>query len=256
MSTENDVARSLRSWLRENRHEDADRVLDVVFDQIPATPQRRAAWLARRFPTLSTYARYGLVAAAVVLAAVVGIAIYGNSVGGPPPEGSASFAPSLMPSRSPSALPTPISDPIVGTWAASATTCAQQAAAVEAAGFTTEQMTSIGMDPTCANGLVIEGSGFTIGSQFTLTFDPSGALRTSEDGVGDDPLVFRLGGGSTFEGSGPVAGVCVTWRYAIVGDQLTIELADPGCAATADAPLLDQLAQTVIFTTSAFTRQP
>jgi hypothetical protein len=50
MSTENDVARSLRSWLKENRHEDADRVLDVVFDQIPATPQRSPSWLARRFP--------------------------------------------------------------------------------------------------------------------------------------------------------------------------------------------------------------
>ena len=54
MSTDNDVARSLRSWLREDRYEDADRVLDVVFDQIPATPQRSASWLARRFPIMNS----------------------------------------------------------------------------------------------------------------------------------------------------------------------------------------------------------
>lgn len=256
MSTDRDVERIVRSWMDEGVTALPDRVLDAVLDQVPSTPQRRSWWLARRFSPLSSYARFGVVAAAAILAAAVGIAIYANSVGGPPPEASASSAPSLRPSPSAFALPTPVSDPIVGTWVAGETTCAQQVAAVEAAGFTREQMTSIGMDPTCANGLVIEGSGFTLGSQFTLTFEPSGALRTVEDGVGDHPLVFRLGADSTFEGSGPEPGICVTWRYAIEGDQLTIEEADPGCVGTADAPLLDQLAQIVIFSTSPFTRQP
>jgi hypothetical protein len=73
MSTENDVARSLRSWLREDRHEDADRVLDLVFDLVPTTPQRRAGWLARRFPFVnSTTIRYGIAAAVVVAAAILG----------------------------------------------------------------------------------------------------------------------------------------------------------------------------------------
>ena len=88
MSTENDVARSLRSWLKENRHEDADRLLDVVFDQVPATPQRRASWLARRFPPMnSNVVRVALVAAAVVVIAVVGFQYLGNAnTGGPVPS--------------------------------------------------------------------------------------------------------------------------------------------------------------------------
>jgi len=86
MSTDNDVARSLRSWLKESRHEDADRVLDVVFDQIPATPQRRAGWLARRLPEMTSSTRIALAAAAVVVIAVVGYQLVGGSnVGGPTP---------------------------------------------------------------------------------------------------------------------------------------------------------------------------
>lgn len=86
MSTENDVARSLRSWLREERHEDADRVLDVVFDQVPATPQRRAGWLARRSPLMSNTVRILIAAAAAVVIVVVGLQFIGNSnTGGPGP---------------------------------------------------------------------------------------------------------------------------------------------------------------------------
>lgn len=87
MSTENDVARSLRSWLREDRYEDADRVLDVVFDQIPATPQRSASWLARRFPIMnSNMFRVGIAAAAVIVLAFVAVKFLpgSGSVGGPP----------------------------------------------------------------------------------------------------------------------------------------------------------------------------
>jgi hypothetical protein len=86
MSTENDVARSLRSWMKENRHEDANRILDVVFDQLPATPQRRAGWLARRFPVMNTnIARLGVATAAVVLAVIIGINFLpgSNTPGGP-----------------------------------------------------------------------------------------------------------------------------------------------------------------------------
>jgi hypothetical protein len=73
MSTERDVTRSVRSWLKEDRHEDADRVLDLVLDQLDTTPQRRAGWLARRFPFMnSTTLRYGIAAAVVVAAAVLG----------------------------------------------------------------------------------------------------------------------------------------------------------------------------------------
>ena len=42
MSTDRDVTRIVRSWLHEDAYEDADRVLDLVLDQIDTTPQRRA----------------------------------------------------------------------------------------------------------------------------------------------------------------------------------------------------------------------
>ena len=249
MSTDRDVTRIVRSWLDEGVTALPDRVLDAVLDQLPATPQRRAGWLARRFPTLSTYARYGLVAAAIVLAAVIGIGIYGNSVGGP--------GPSQTPSPTPSPSATSVPDPIVGTWAAGETTCEQQIAALEAAGFTTEQMVASKFDPTCANGIVAEGADFTIGSQFTVTFLATGSLTEFEDGVVGWNARYSLGGGSTFEATDVnQPSICTTWRYTIDGDQLTFEMADPGCAATDASPILDQLAQTVIFQTSPFTRQP
>jgi hypothetical protein len=76
MSTDRDVVRSVRSWLKEDRHEDADRVLDLVLDQLDATPQRQAGWLAGRLPLMnSTTLRFGIAAAVVVAAAVLGITL-------------------------------------------------------------------------------------------------------------------------------------------------------------------------------------
>lgn len=106
MSTENDVARSLRSWLRENRHEDADRVLGAVFDQVPTTPQRSASWLARRFPFMnSNIARYGIAAAAVVLAIIIGINFLPGPNVGSDPEPTASPTPTQSAGGSPTVLP-------------------------------------------------------------------------------------------------------------------------------------------------------
>ena len=49
MSTDRDVTtRIVRSWLHEDAHEDADRILNLVLDHIDTTPQRRATWLADR----------------------------------------------------------------------------------------------------------------------------------------------------------------------------------------------------------------
>jgi hypothetical protein len=96
MSTDRDLDRIVRSWMDEGVNALPDRVLDLVLDQIPATPQRRPSWLARRFPILTTYARFGLVAAAVVLAAVIGIGLFGRSVGGPPPSPTPSPTPAPL----------------------------------------------------------------------------------------------------------------------------------------------------------------
>jgi hypothetical protein len=253
MSTDRDVTRIVRSWLHEDAYEDADRILNLVLDEIDTTPQRQANWLARRFPQLSTYARFGVIAAAVVLAAAIGIGIYANTVGGPGPVPTPSPTPSLAPSSS----STPLPDPIVGTWVAGETTCEEQVAALEAAGFTTDQMAAGGVDPSCANGIVADGADFSIGSQFTLTFLASGSLTLFEDRVVGWNARYELGEGSTFEASDVrLPSICLTWRYAIEGDQLTIELVDPGCTGGEASPIHDQLAQTVIFQTSPFTREP
>jgi hypothetical protein len=102
MSTENDVARSLRSWLRESRHEDANRVLDAVFDQVSATPQRRAGWLARRFPIMNNTMRIAIAAAVVMVIAVVGFQFLSNSnTGGP------GATETLQPTATPAVTPEP-----------------------------------------------------------------------------------------------------------------------------------------------------
>jgi len=74
MSTDRDTTRIVRSWLRTDEHESADRVLDAVLDRLDATPQRRATWWpARRFPEMNNSAKLALAAAAVVVAAFLGI---------------------------------------------------------------------------------------------------------------------------------------------------------------------------------------
>jgi hypothetical protein len=116
VSTENDVARSLRSWLRESRYEDADRVLDAVFDQVPATPQRSASWLARRFPDMnSNTIRIGVAAAVVVVVAFIGYQLLAPSVGDQSPSPSASVAPSTA--AGPNVLPLGSDQPLsAGTY--------------------------------------------------------------------------------------------------------------------------------------------
>lgn len=101
MSPSPELDRDLRSWLREDSHESADRVLFVALDVIATTPQRRAGWPAWRFPSMnSTVLRIGVAAVAVIVAAFLGFYLLGGSNVGPP-------APSPIPSvaASPAGLP-------------------------------------------------------------------------------------------------------------------------------------------------------
>jgi hypothetical protein len=75
MSAERDETRIVRSWLEDGVTVLPDRVLDAVLDQLPATPQRRTIWLARRFPPMSNTMKIALAAAAVVVLAVIGIGV-------------------------------------------------------------------------------------------------------------------------------------------------------------------------------------
>ncbi len=86
MSAERDTTRIVRSWLRTDEHESADRVLDTVLALLDATPQRRSRWPARRIADMNAYAKLAIVAAAVLVVAVIGMNMLpaGGGIGGGP----------------------------------------------------------------------------------------------------------------------------------------------------------------------------
>jgi hypothetical protein len=104
-----DVTRIVRSWLRTDEHESADRVLGIVLAQLDTTPQRRSWWPAWRIADMNTFAKFAIAAVAVVAVALVGINLLpdsgrGGGVGASPsPSPSPTPSPSAQPSPSPSA---------------------------------------------------------------------------------------------------------------------------------------------------------
>ena len=106
MHSEPDVTRIVRSWLRTDEHESADRVLDNVLALLDATPQRRSRWAARRIADMNTYAKLAIATAAVVVVGIVGINQLParGGIGGGGPAVSASPSPSPTP---PSSSPSP-----------------------------------------------------------------------------------------------------------------------------------------------------
>ena len=103
MSTDRDTTRIVRSWLRSDEHESADRVLDAVLDRLDTTPQRRATrWPARRFPEMNSFAKFGIAAAAVAIAALLGFNyLVAPNIGGP---GLADPTPTALPTPTPAPL--------------------------------------------------------------------------------------------------------------------------------------------------------
>ena len=256
MNAERDVTRIVRSWLEEGVTALPDRVLDTVLDQVPATPQRRPRWSPRRFAPMNRVFLTASAAAAVLVVVILGYNLLPRS-GGVGTQPTVAPSPSTNPSLSPSPAAPRITGPIVGTWATGKTTCAQQLAALEAAGFSAEQMTSVGVDLTCKNGIAAEGAGWANGSQFTMQFLPDGRLVVSDDVYPGSTSTYRLIGDATFEATEVNSrDICLTYGYAIAGDQLTIDIVDTSCTGTGVAPLLDQIGLTVLFKTSPFTRQP
>ncbi|HJP87540.1 MAG TPA: hypothetical protein VJ850_00695 [Candidatus Limnocylindrales bacterium] len=88
MSTDRETTRVVRSWLDEGVTKLPDRVLDLVLDQVPATPQRRSGWSAWRSYRMNTYAKLAAAAAAVLVLAVVGYQFIprNGGIGGPGPS--------------------------------------------------------------------------------------------------------------------------------------------------------------------------
>ena len=107
-ASDRDVSRAIRSWLHEDRHEDASRVAGAVLDQVETTPRRRATWWpAWRTRFMSKFVSLGLGAAAVVVALVIGTQFLGG-----PEAGEVGGAPSAMPSPTATlAPPTPSTTP-------------------------------------------------------------------------------------------------------------------------------------------------
>ena len=99
MSTDRDTTRIVRSWLRTDDHESADRVLDAVLDRLDTTPQHRATWWpVRRLPEMNNSAKLALATAAIVVVAIVGAVVAGMpNVGSSDPEPTASITPSPTP---------------------------------------------------------------------------------------------------------------------------------------------------------------
>ena len=86
MTAHRGLEREVRSWLREDGHEDADRVLFTVLDQLDTIPQRHPGWLARNFPVMnSAPIRYGVAAAVIAVAALLGATFLQRNSGGPVP---------------------------------------------------------------------------------------------------------------------------------------------------------------------------
>jgi hypothetical protein len=82
MSTERDMTRIVRSWLLVDEHESADRVLDMVLDQLDTTPQRRATWWpVRRTPPVNRLLTFGIGVAAVVVLLFIGSQLLGSPDG-------------------------------------------------------------------------------------------------------------------------------------------------------------------------------
>ena len=117
MTSERETLRIVRSWMEEGRTRLPDHVLDAVLDQLPATPQRRPGWSARRIADMNPIAKYAIATAAVVVIAIVGLNVFGargtSNVGGSPPSPVAS--PSPLSSPSPSAAPSSSLPPTIPT---------------------------------------------------------------------------------------------------------------------------------------------
>ncbi|MBI2781654.1 MAG: hypothetical protein HYX55_07665 [Chloroflexi bacterium] len=103
MTTERDPGtRIVLSWLREDAHENAERMLRRALDEVDTTPQRRSWWPAWRSFSMNSIAKVAIAAAAVVVVAVVGISLVpGGGLG-------------AKPTPSPTATPTPPRFPPTG----------------------------------------------------------------------------------------------------------------------------------------------
>ncbi len=86
MRTDHDLERAVRAWVALGSEQLPDPALDAALNEIARTNQRHAGWLARRTNLMNGNAlKIGLVAAAVVAVALLGVRFLPDMVGGPDP---------------------------------------------------------------------------------------------------------------------------------------------------------------------------
>lgn len=103
MTTDTDTTRVVRSWLHEDAHESAERLLQEVVAALDRTPQHRSRWPAWRVGSMNVDAKLGLYAAAVlaVVALVINLVPGGGTPGvGGQGESSPSARATVEPSAS------------------------------------------------------------------------------------------------------------------------------------------------------------
>jgi hypothetical protein len=101
MSTERDTTRIVRSWLRTDEHESADRVLGNVLAALDATPQHRSMRPVRRIADMNLFAKLATAAAIALVAVVVVVNLQPSGMPGP----GTITSPTLTPSPSVPASP-------------------------------------------------------------------------------------------------------------------------------------------------------
>ena len=106
MSANHDISRVVRSWIQEEEHASADRVLQVVLSRLDSTPQRRSWWPAWRSPQMNRLTTIAAGALALVVLAVVAYQFLPTSSVGPP-----AAPPTTAPTPTATANPTPKPSP-------------------------------------------------------------------------------------------------------------------------------------------------
>jgi len=106
VTTDLDTTRIVRSWLREDDHASADRILDDALARLHATPQLQPIGHGRGLAGIKAEVRFAAAMAAVVAVAVIGFNLLPHSsVPGVVPSPTTTTTPT--PTTRPSLLPTP-----------------------------------------------------------------------------------------------------------------------------------------------------
>ena len=101
MSMDENLERAVRRWAAQGSERLPERALDAALREISITPQRRAGWLARRFPIMnSNRLRFGVAAVAIIAASLLGLRFLPGNVGGP----------------APTPTPSPLDSGVTGLW--------------------------------------------------------------------------------------------------------------------------------------------